>query len=208
MGIDALFMEFVHGLCVSTGGFFTPFFRLISLLGEKSWIFVLISLILCFNKKTRWVGATALFAIFLGWIVSNFGFKPTIMRLRPYTANNLYQNYWEMAGAYPETNYSMPSGHVLGCAAFFISLYISSRKEARQLISTIGIIVVMLMALSRMYFMHHYFSDCVVGVLLAVLVSFISKGLIRVIHKFLKSNEDIGLFNFILNFDLFSKKNA
>lgn len=66
----------------------------------------------------------------------------------------------------------------------------------------------MLMALSRMYFMHHYFSDCVVGVLLAVLVSFISKGLIRVIHKFLKSNEDIGLFNFILNFDLFAKKNA
>ena len=208
MGIDALFMEFVHGLCVSAGVFFTPFFRLISLLGEKSCIFVLISLILCLNKKTRWVGVTALFAILLGWIVSSFGLKPTIMRMRPYTANNLYQDYWEMAGAYPETNFSMPSGHVLGCAAFFISLYITSKKDRRPIISTIGIIVVMLMALSRMYFMHHYFSDCVVGVLIAVVVSFISKWIVKSIHKFIKANEGIALFNFILNFDPFANKNA
>ena len=208
MGIDALFMEFVHGMCASAGGFFTPFFRLISVLGEKSWFFLLISFILCLNKKTRWVGATAIFAIFLGWLIADFGLKPTIMRMRPYTANNLYQDYWQLAGAYEETNYSMPSGHVLGCAAFFISLYISSRKEARQLISTIGIVVVMLMALSRMYFMHHYFSDCIVGVLIAVVVSFISKVVIKNIYKFIKSNEDIALFSFILNFDPFAKLNA
>ena len=36
MGIDALFMAFVHGMCVSAGGFFTPFFRLISVIGETS----------------------------------------------------------------------------------------------------------------------------------------------------------------------------
>ena len=130
------------------------------------------------------------------------------MRMRPYTANNLYQDYWEMAGAYPETNFSMPSGHVLGCAAFFISLYITSKKDRRPIISTIGIIVVMLMALSRMYFMHHYFSDCVVGVLIAVVVSFISKWIVKSIHKFIKANEGIALFNFILNFDPFANKNA
>lgn len=208
MGIDALFMEFVNGICVTAGGFFTPFFRLISILGEKSWFFVLISLILFLNKKTRWVGATALFAIFLGWIIASVGMKPTIMRMRPYTANNLYQDYWTMAGAYPETDYSMPSGHVLGCAAFFISLYITSKKSARPYISTIGIVTVILMALSRMYFMHHYFTDCLVGVILAVVVSYISKFVVKLVHSFLKANEDIGLFNFILNFDLFTKKNA
>ena len=206
MGIDALFMEFVHGMCVSAGGFFTPFFRLISVIGEKSWFFLLISCILCLHKKTRWVGATAILAIFLGWIIADFGLKPLIMRDRPYTTGNLYLDYWELAGAYYETDYSMPSGHTLGCAAFFISLYITSKKSARPYISTIGIIGVVLMALSRMYFMHHYFSDCVVAVILAAVVSFISKVIVKAIHKIFKANEDIGFCRFVLNFDLFSRK--
>lgn len=206
MGIDALFMEFVHGMCVSAGGFFTPFFRLISVLGEKSWFFLLISCILCLHKKTRWVGATAILAIFLGWIIADFGLKPLIMRDRPYTTGNLYLDYWELAGAYYETDYSMPSGHTLGCAAFFISLYITSKKSARPYISTIGIIGVVLMALSRMYFMHHYFSDCVVAVILAAVVSFIAKVIVKAIHKIFKANEDIGFCRFVLNFDLFSRK--
>ena len=206
MGIDALFMEFVHGMCVSAGGFFTPFFRLISVLGEKSWFFLLMSCILCLHKKTRWVGATAILAIFLGWIIADFGLKPLIMRDRPYTTGNLYLDYWELAGAYYETDYSMPSGHTLGCAAFFISLYITSKKSARPYISTIGIIGVVLMALSRMYFMHHYFSDCVVAVILAAVVSFIAKVIVKAIHKIFKANEDIGFCRFVLNFDLFSRK--
>lgn len=199
-------MEFVHSLCVSAGWFFTPFFRIISVLGEKSWFFLLISCFLCFRKKTRWIGATVILAIFLGWIIADFGLKPLIMRDRPYMTGNLYLDYWALAGSYPETDYSMPSGHVLGCAAFFISLYITSRKSARPYISTIGIVTVTLMALSRMYFMHHYFSDCVVAVLLAVVVSFISKVIVRMIHTAFKANEDIGFCNFVLNFDLFAKK--
>lgn len=199
-------MEFVHNLCVSAGVFFTPFFRIISVLGEKSWFFLLISSFLCLHKKTRWVGATAILAIFLGWIIADFGLKPLIMRDRPYMTGNLYLDYWELAGSYPETDYSMPSGHVLGCAAFFISLYITSRKAARPYISTIGIVVVTLMALSRMYFMHHYFSDCVVAVLLAVVVSFVSKVIVKMVHNVFKANEDIGFCSFVLNFDLFSKK--
>lgn len=205
--MDSLFMEFVHSLCVSAGWFFTPFFRFISIMGEKSWSFVLIAGLLCLHKKTRWIGATAILAILLGWIISNFGLKPLIMRERPYLAKNLYTDYWELAGSYPETNYSMPSGHVLGCAAFFISLYITSRKSVRPYISTIGSIVVVLMALSRMYFMHHYFSDCVVAVFLAAVVSFMAKWIVKMIYKVFKTNENIGFCNFALNFDLFPKLN-
>lgn len=204
--MDSLFMEFVHSLCVSAGWFFTPFFRIISVLGEKSWFFLLISCFLCLHKKTRWIGTTAILAIFLGWIIADFGLKPLIMRDRPYMTGNLYLDYWELAGSYPETDYSMPSGHVLGCAAFFISLYITSRKSVRPYISTIGIIVVALMALSRMYFMHHYFSDCVVAVILAAIVSFMSKWIVKMIYKVFKANEDIGFCNFVINFDLFAKK--
>lgn len=204
MGIDGFFLEFVHGLCATAGGFFTPFLRLISILGEKSWFFLLISFILCLSKKTRWIGATAILAIFLGWIIADFGMKPFFMRMRPYTENNLYQDYWALAGSYPETDYSMPSGHVLGCAAFFISLYISCKKEIRPMISTIGIIVVTLMIISRTYFMHHYFTDCIVGVLIAVFVSYLAKFIVKLIYMAFKANEDIGFCRFVLNFDLFS----
>lgn len=206
MGIDGLFMEFVHGMCVACGGFFTPFLRVISLLGEKCWIFFLISLLLCLNKKTRWIGLTAFLAVLIGGIIGSIGLKSIIMRMRPYTANNLYQDYWQLAGAFPKTNYSMPSGHVLGCTAFFVSLYITSKKDIRPIISTIGIISVILMAISRMYFMHHYFTDCVAGAIIGVIVSFIAKQIVRFIHKVVKENENIGLFRFILNFDLFNRR--
>ena len=205
MGIDSLFMEFVHGICVTCGPIATPFLRLISLMGEKAWVFLLISLFLCLRKRTRWIGLTAILAIFLGFIIADVGLKPLIMRMRPYTASNLYQDYWLLAGAYEETNYSMPSGHTLGCAAFFISLYITSKKSARTYISTIGTIMVILMIISRTYFMHHYLTDCLVSILIAVIVSYLSKFIIKTIYKFLKKNEDIDLFNFILNFDLFAK---
>lgn len=206
MGIDSLFMEFVHGLCVTFGDILTPLLRIVSIMGEKSWVFLLISFVLCLNKKTRWIGATAILAIFISWVVADIGIKPMVMRMRPYTANNIYQDYWRAAGSYPESDYSMPSGHVLGCAAFFISLYITSKKDVRGKISTIGVIVVMLMALSRMYFMHHYFTDCVVGAMLAVVMSFIAKVIIKLIYKLFKANEDIGFCRFVINFDLFAKK--
>ncbi len=202
MNIDSLFIEFVHALCVNFGVVLTPFFRFITFLGEKSWLFLLICLVLCLNKKTRWIGATAILAIFMGWLLADYGVKPLIDRPRPYTIDTLYISYWELAGAIPETNSSMPSGHTLGVAAFFISLFITSKKSWRKNIMTIGIIMTTLMILSRTYLMHHYLTDCLVGVLLALVTSFIAKPIVKFIHRICKKYENIGIFKFILNFDV------
>ena len=69
MNIDHLFMEFVHALCVYAGFIFTPILRLMTLLGEKAWFFLLISFLLLLSKKTRWVGLTAILSILLGFII-------------------------------------------------------------------------------------------------------------------------------------------
>lgn len=205
MSLDEIFIEFVHNLAEMGGSFFTPFFRFISILGEKSWLFVLIAIILMLKKKTRWVGATIFLAILLGFIFSSVLIKPIIMRDRPYVADIIFQKYWEFVGGIMDTGYSMPSGHCTGVTAFFVSLYITSKKQNRGLISTIGIICVTLMVFARCYFMHHYFTDCVAGIILGTIVSFIAKAIIRIIHMICKKYEDITLFNFILNFNVGKK---
>lgn len=207
MIFDTRFIEFVHWMCVHFGKVLTPFLRLISMIGEKAWFFLLIAIVLFLNKKTRWIGITIIISIFIGWITADFILKPLFMRMRPYTASNLYQDYWILAGSYPETDYSMPSGHTLGAAAFFVSLYITAKKEYRRKVLIAGIIVVMLMIISRTYFMHHYLSDCVVGIVLAFLTSFIAKFVVKNMYNFIKNNQNIPLFNFALNFSVFSQSN-
>ena len=200
--MDNLVIEFMHSLCVRFGTFLTPFMRLISILGEKCWLFLLIAFYLILRKKTRWIGLSALFSILFGFVLGDIILKPIFRRERPYTTSNTLQDYWALAGAYPETDYSMPSGHSLGTAAFFVSLYITSAKRNRKFIKTLGIIVTVLMVMSRCYFMHHYFTDCLVGLLIGTVMAYVTKAIVRVIFNLCKKHEDIGLFNFILNFDI------
>lgn len=207
MTIDNIVIEFVHNLCLRFGDVVTPIMRIVSILGEKCIFCLLIALFLCLKKKTRWIGLTAIIAIFLGFVLADGILKPLIMRERPYLANNTFYDYWQLAGAYQETNYSMPSGHSIGIAAFFVSLYITSPKEHRGIIKNIGVIATILMVLSRCYFMHHYFSDCVVGVIIGSIMAYVAKAIVKMIHIFCKKNEDLTLFNTIINFDLFDRGN-
>ena len=203
--IDNAVIEFMHFMCVNFGFFMTPMMRFVSILGEKCWSCVLISFVMLFKKKTRWIGATAILAIFIGFIVADFLIKPTVMRMRPYMTSNILQNYWMLAGAYPETNYSMPSGHTVGVTAFFVSLLITAPKQDRPLIRKIAIVCIILMVFSRCYFMHHYFSDCFVGAIIGIVVSYIAKAITKGIHYICKKYEDIKFFDFVLNFDVIPK---
>lgn len=204
--IDNAVIEFLHILCEKIGFILTPIMRFVSILGEKCWSCVLVAFVMLFKKKTRWIGATALLAIFIGFIVEDFAIKPTVMRLRPYMTSNIFQNYWMLAGAYPETNYSMPSGHTVGVTAFFVSLIITSPKQDRPFLKKLAAICIILMVLSRCYFMHHFFSDCLVGFVIGIMSAYVAKAIIKGIHYICKKYEDIKFFDCILNFDVMPKK--
>lgn len=200
--MDLWFARLMHGLAVLGGDFFTPFFRFISMCGEKSIVFLIIAFILLLRKKTRWVAVTIIISIFISWIVADFIVKPIFMRPRPYQSsiNELYE-YWVYVGSIVENNYSMPSGHTIGCAAFFASLYFTC-KNNRNIIIPIGVIVIMLMIMSRCYFMHHYLTDCLVAVLLAIIMSIVGKLFAKIIYKLCKTFDNYKFFSFILNFDI------
>lgn len=200
--MDLWFANLMHGLAVIGGGFFTPFFRFISMCGEKSIVFLLIAFIMVLRKKSRWVAITIIISIFISWIVADFIIKPLVMRPRPYQSSiNLLYDYWVYVGSIPENNFSMPSGHTLGCAAFFSSLYFTC-KNRRSIIVNIGIVVTFLMIMSRCYFMHHYLTDCLVAVILAVVMSILGKIFAKIIYKTCKTLDSSRFFSFILNFDI------
>ena len=203
MGIDNLFIELLHNLCERFGFFLTPFLRSITICGEKAWLFLVVALFLVLRKKTRWVGATAILAVFIGFIFADVIMKPFFMRMRPYTESNLFQDYWALAGAYAEEGYSMPSGHTVGVTSFFISLLITCAKKYRPIVKRIGIVAIILMVISRCYFMHHYLTDCMVGIVVGVIASYIAKVIVRLLFNICKRYSNFTIFNFILNFDLF-----
>ena len=139
MIIDEIMIKFVHFLSVCGGKIFTPFFRIITFMGEKAWIFLLIAFILCLMKKTRWIGATIILSIALSYVLTDITLKEIIARPRPFeTPSSLFYKYWVETGKVPESGYSMPSGHVMGASAFFASLYITSKRSMRKTILIIG----------------------------------------------------------------------
>lgn len=204
MFIDIIFFEFVHFLYEIAGVFFTPFFRLITILGEKGWFFLVIASILALRKETRWVGATIILSIFFSFVLSDAVLKPLIARPRPYQSDmaNIYK-YWVDAGSIEEKGFSMPSGHTLAVASFFFSLLITVKKSNRKMIFSYGVFGILLMILSRCYFMHHHLTDCLLSVVIAFFMAYIGKFVARLVYIICKNNKNIGLFNFIVNFDFF-----
>lgn len=202
--MDGIFLELMHLLCEYAGTFFTPFFVAISFLGEKSWFFILIATVLCLSKKTRWIGATAILSIFLCFLLSDFIIKPLIMRPRPFqSSSEVFFKYWKMAGEIMDDGFSMPSGHTLGVVTFFTSIIITYKKSKRKYLIVVGIIMTTLMIFSRCYLMHHYFTDCIVSIILGIIISFITKKIISFIIKLCITYKKIPIFNFALNFDFF-----
>jgi len=76
----------------------------------------------------------------------------------------------------------------------------------RKNILIVGIISIILMSLSRMYFMHHYFTDCLGGFVVGIIMAFVAKFILKFLHSLCKYFENVPFFNFVLNFDLLGKK--
>lgn len=180
MFIDKLFFDFLNTLCISWGDFFTPFFKFISFLGEKSWPCLIIGFVLLMRKKTRWVGVAILGSIFIAFIGTDFILKPLLHRPRPYLSDSqIYYKYWQDAGSLADGGFAMPSGHIAGLTAFFASLYFINKKN----IIPLALVCIFLETCSRCYFLHHHLTDCLVGVLLGIISAFIGKIATKFLYK-------------------------
>lgn len=136
-------------------------------------IYFVISLILCFPKKTRRYGVAMVIAYLVALLLVNVLIKPGVGRLRPYEALRdipfweTYQTYWENAGSHLEDDLSFPSGHTsLNFATFtaLAAVLIKEKKKWAWLLLLIPIIV----GITRIIRGVHYPSDVLGGMIIGV----------------------------------------
>ena len=72
---DAAILTALHSLAEACGGFFTPFFALITLLGEKGIIFFLAAAVMMLFKRTRRIGVCLFGAVCCGALITNICLK-------------------------------------------------------------------------------------------------------------------------------------
>ncbi len=169
-GFDQSVTGAVHQLYLSAGGFFTPFFKLISLLGKGGIFLIILSICLMLYKKTRRYGTAMAFGLAIGFIIANLFLKVVIARPRPYADEASYfYPLWDMLGRAMESDKSFPSGHTNAAFAACVPVFLLGNKKYSWTALLFGV----LMGISRIYLVVHFPSDVVGGLLTGTLAGYL-----------------------------------
>ena len=203
---DASMFNILNNLAKTCGGFFTPVFKVISLIGEKGLIFFLSSLILMLFSKTRKFGICMFGAVACGALITNVILKDLIARPRPFEVSAEYFDFYKFIGAPEEDGFSFPSGHMTATMSAMTVVFIFCNKKW----SWVSFIFAILMGVSRVYLISHYATDVLAGIIVGALSGIVALLITNLIFKILYKYEKNKLSKFILNFDivkLFKSKN-
>ena len=141
----------------------TPVMKILSWLGNKGMIWILLILVLLCFKKTRHAAVLAAVALALSYCLNNLFLKELVDRTRPYETWNQVQL---LIGKQHDP--SFPSGHTASSFAVATSLALSFQ---RRWAGTLLIILAAAIAISRMYVGVHYPLDVLCGMVDAILIS-------------------------------------
>ncbi len=165
-GFDQSVTAAVHKLYEIGGPFFTPFMKLISLLGKGGIFLILLSLALIVFKPTRRFGTAMLLGVSIGAIFTNLFIKVVIARPRPYAdPAGFFYPLWDMMGRAMESDKSFPSGHTTAAFATMVPVFLLGNKH----VSWTALIFAFLMGISRIYLVVHYPSDVLGGLIVGTI---------------------------------------
>lgn len=151
--IDTFVYQLLHQLISSD---FTPVVILITHIGSFMGIVMAICVIFVFSKRIALLCAIASLITQL----VNRVIKSVVQRPRP-----------DVIHLVVESNYSFPSGHAMAITCLyglFIYYLYNSKIKYRKLLISLCIVVIVLVALSRVYLGVHYFSDVFGGIMLSL----------------------------------------
>lgn len=155
--LDKIILFFIHN------NFHFPVLDKVMILatfaGDKGLIWILISILLLINKKTRVIGIMSLGALILSAFLGEGLLKHIVQRQRPYADFT-----WVHLLIDKSTKYSFPSGHTSSsfAAAFILSKYLKR-------FSLVFWILAFLIAFSRLYLFMHYPIDVIGGIVLGLI---------------------------------------
>jgi len=155
-------MEILHALEGIRSPILDTLFSLITLLGEETIAIVLLCLIYwCYNKRIAYVIGVAYF--FSGLFVQ--GMKIGFRIDRPWIIDPTLK---PVEAAVPAaTGYSFPSGHTQGATSLFGTLAFKMRQMP---VKVICVVIVLLVAFSRMYLGVHTLQDVVVSLIATTII--------------------------------------
>ena len=198
-GFDHFFLNLQHVLGEKLGTVLTPVMKVITLLGEKGWIFFLLALIFILTADRRDLGVCIFGAVCCGALITNIILKDHIARIRPFLSSMEYESWWRSIGSPAEDGFSFPSGHVTACAAGMTA--ITCMRGKKWVLPSV--LVVVIMGISRNYLMAHYPSDVVAAAVIGVFSGVVAWLITGLIFRLLNRLRDrVPFCAFVLDFDI------
>ena len=161
----------------------------------------LLGIVLMLFPKTRKAGICMFGAVCCGALITNFWLKDFVARPRPLTVEP-FRTWWQAAGAYAESEYSFPSGHVTAAMAGVTALVLTGKKPARYW----AFLFVPVMGFARNYLMAHYPSDVLGAMIVGLVAATIAYAITLLIYRIVSAHPDNGFCRFVLHGGIGSKK--
>lgn len=142
----------------------TPIMIFLSKIGDKGAIWLLISIIMLFPKKTRRVGILSILALAISYGITNMFLKNYVERIRPYEVIDGLKCIVAKAD-----DWSFPSGHA--SASFACAVTIA--KNCKKRFGIPALVLAFLISFSRLYVGIHFPTDVICGAVIGTLIAFI-----------------------------------
>ena len=184
---DTFFLSLHHELAVSYGDTLTPIANALGAAGHWGVMFIVLALILLIFKKTRMAGVAILVSIAIAGALSEFAIKDLVMRPRPFQMSDTFNAWWQFVGSPDAHSSSFPSGHVAGATAAMIALAYAAR---RWYVSLLGVLVILAMAIDRMYLQVHFPSDVLAGFILGFASGIVGYAIIQGVWRLFGQHPD------------------
>ena len=144
-------------------GFLDKLMPVISSLGTASIALIVIALVCCFIKKTRYFGRSLVLDLLMNFIAGNLIIKPIVSRLRPCVLNDTVSMLVKIP-----FDASLPSGHSMFAFGAATILFIYNKW-----LGIAGYLFAILMGFSRMYLYVHFPSDVLCGAILGIIFAIV-----------------------------------
>jgi membrane-associated phospholipid phosphatase len=156
-------LEIVKWIQTLRNPVFDWFFYIITQLGDQ-YVFILLAVIIYWTIDKKF--AHKFVFTFMVSAIVNSGIKEIFKRPRPYLYPGVQSEpHWNTTG------YAFPSGHAQAAGVIGYTLLYSSKKTGYKWMKYVGIAILILVPLSRVYLGQHFLSDVIVGTLLAFILA-------------------------------------